>query len=92
MKHEITTELRNTVIQVIANAVIKASFAEISNLIQMLKGLPEIKEVRPESKPAMTASDSPADGVVRNPVPCSKPLVNSKQVQTPAIPPRPEKK
>ena len=60
MKHEITTELRNSVIQVLANAVIKATWVEVNELLKKLQTLPIISEPKPEEKKEMTTPGSPA--------------------------------
>jgi hypothetical protein len=44
MKHEITTELRNSVIEALADAVTKFTFRELKELFNKLQTLPIISD------------------------------------------------
>lgn len=48
MKHEITTEFRNKVIEAIANSIVKITVFEAKQLIEKLATLPIISELKVE--------------------------------------------
>ena len=49
MKYELSAELRNALIQCVANASHRATYLEVNNIIQALQQLPEIKHELPDN-------------------------------------------